>query len=724
MKLRRRTSSRLGSLRSALLLALALGILAVLGVRISSIGGTDPGAVQSCIDRMREAEWATCRGEPYRAEALAALERDGELLRALVGPDLALDPEQLAQDLGDYTAQVKALRSAAHVSDEALWKLHETGTSIARACTEGRTHARTLTARWRAVFFGYLALLLCTWALGARRGRGTAGQPAHPAAQSAEEATARASALEARVQELEKHLDSSRSDLQLAREQSAAAAEASAAKSAFLANMSHEIRSPMTSILGFAEQLLDPGVGDDERVESIGMIRRNADHLMHLIDDVLDLSRIEAGELQLDLAPCALFPLLSEVRALMSARAARRGLEFRVDVPRPVPDTIVTDALRLKQVLLNLVGNAIKFTERGFVRVTLTAGESLQGRVRLCFRVEDTGIGMDEATLGRLFRPYAQADETIRKRFGGTGLGLSISAHIVERLGGKIEVQSRPQMGSRFEFTIEAASAPVCTWRSADALDATNVRLAETRIRPRQISARVLLAEDGEDNRRLIAHLLRRAGLDLVAVENGAEAVERIVHERDAGRPFDLVLMDMQMPVLDGYGAVRRLRELGVKTQIVALTANAMTPDRQRCLDAGCDEFCAKPIDFDEFFATLDRALARGRSETPAALPQARPAKPSSDDPSFAQLVELFVSELAEEVDALRKALMSSDTAELARLAHQLKGSCGSYGFPELSRRAAELERAAKNGASSAVIETAFAAFEKACASVRSSAAV
>jgi CheY-like chemotaxis protein/HPt (histidine-containing phosphotransfer) domain-containing protein len=235
-------------------------------------------------------------------------------------------------------------------------------------------------------------------------------------------------------------------------------------------------------------------------------------------------------------------------------------------------------------------------------------------------------------------------------------------------------------------------------------------------------SARVLLAEDGEDNRRLIAHLLKRVGVELQSVENGAEAIEEYQRARSAGRPYDLLLMDMQMPVLDGYSAVRRLRELGVRTPIMALTANAMTADRQRCLDIGCDEFCAKPIDFDQFFAALDRCLALGRAQTPAPLPQPRPAEPhAGKDESFAQLVELFVRELGEDLASLRALFVEDKRSDLGRLAHQLKGSCGSYGFPELSRRAAELERLVKDDAERALLEAALAAFEKCCAGVRSS---
>jgi CheY-like chemotaxis protein/HPt (histidine-containing phosphotransfer) domain-containing protein len=457
------------------------------------------------------------------------------------------------------------------------------------------------------------------------------------------------------------------------------------------------------------------------------MIRRNADYLMRLIDDVLDISRIEAGRLQIDPAPCSLFAVLSEVRAVMSTRAARKGLEFRIDVPGPVPDGIVTDARRLKQVLLNLVGNAVKFTENGFVRVSLGCREAHGERVRLWFRVEDTGIGLDPQSIPRLFLPFSQADGTIQQRFGGTGLGLSISAHLVERLGGKIHAEGSPGAGSNFSFEIDAGLSEGSAWRGAEALLGSTVKLSETRYlaRPMAQGARVLLAEDGEDNRRLIAHLLKRVGVDLTWVENGARAIDEYQRALAAGVPFDLLLMDMQMPVLDGYSAVRRLRALGARTPIMALTANAMNSDRQRCLDAGCDEFCAKPIDFEQFFAAIDRCLGKLRTPTPAPLPSPKPAeRVEVKDESFAQLVELFVRELGEDVEALRKLFASGQLEELKRLAHQLKGSCGSYGFPELSRHAAELERCVKEGAEKPALAAALAAFEKGCAEARSSSSV
>jgi signal transduction histidine kinase/DNA-binding response OmpR family regulator len=701
--------------RYLLLAGLAAGILALLALGSWPEGLAARELVREDLRQLQSSGSALTPDEPGRMRSCAALSRIVEDLRLYVDTSGAADRKALRDELDSYAVSADELGSSRTASDEQLLALRERGTRIAGMFEEGLSNSVLRASRWRMVLFGWCALLMALILVGARR---------LARAEQALAASERERALQAELQQALARSEAARAEAERAR---CVAEESNRLKSGFLANMSHEIRTPMTSILGFAEQLLEPGVDDESRLESIGMIRRNADHLMHLIDDVLDISRIEAGRLELDLLACSLFAVLSEVRAVMATRAARKGLEFRIDLPRPVPDGIVTDATRLKQVLLNLVGNAIKFTEHGFVRVSLGCREARGGKARLWFRVEDTGIGLDPQAIERLFRPFSQADETIQKRFGGTGLGLSISAHLVERLGGKIRAEGTPGSGSAFSFEIEAALVEGCAWRGAEGLEGSSVRLSDTRYTPRAPvrQARVLLAEDGEDNRRLIAHLLKRVGLELLSVGNGAEALEEVRKAREAGRPFDLVLMDMQMPVLDGYSAVQRLRESGLRTPIMALTANAMSSDRQRCLDIGCDEFCAKPIDFDQFFAALDRCLASRGAHAPAALPQPRPVEsvPARDE-SFAQLVELFVRELGEDLQQLHELLAREDLSGLARLAHQLKGSCGSYGFPELSRRAAELERCVKDGAGKDALGSALAAFGESCAGVRSSSTV
>ncbi|MBK7642166.1 MAG: response regulator [Planctomycetes bacterium] len=723
---------------SLALAAIASGVLALLTLLAWPEGIASRELVREDLSQMRNTEWALVRGEPGTAQACLALGRIVQDLLLYVDDSGVSDQPALRAELEEYAVQADALGAGPRAKDEQVAELREHGQRIAGMFESGMTHSIVSASCWRWALFGWCALLAALISVGARRLaraesalEGAIAAPAPSAvavlASSANAPAGASEALAARLRELEAALAKSETSRTSAESARRIAEEASSRKSAFLASVGHELRTPMTSILGFAEQLLDPGFDPNGRVESIGMIRRNADNLMHLIDDVLDISKIEAGRLQLQSAPCSLFGILSEVRSVMGARAARKGLEFRVEIPRPVPDGIVTDDLRLKQVLLNLVGNAIKFTEHGFVRLSVGCREARAGEARLWFRIEDTGIGLDPKTIERLFVPFSQADETIQQRFGGSGLGLSICAHLVERLGGRIVAEGSPGSGSTFAFDIEAGLTEGCLWRGSEGLDGASPRLWETRYTARKPAqpARVLLAEDGEDNRRLIAHLVRRVGVELTSVENGAEAIEAVHKAREAGQPFDVLLMDMQMPVLDGYSAVRRMRDEGLRTPIIALTANAMTPDRQRCLDVGCDEFCAKPIDFDQFFAALERSLALGRAETPAALPQPRPApRIEVKDESFTQLVELFVRELGDDLQALRRHLAEGQLEELARLAHQLKGSCGSYGYPELSRRAAELERCVKDLAGHEAIEAALGEFEKCCAGVRSSSSV
>ncbi|GIK20477.1 MAG: response regulator [Leptolyngbya sp. PLA2] len=396
------------------------------------------------------------------------------------------------------------------------------------------------------------------------------------------------------------------SELVRARDEAAAAA---AARGAFLANMSHEIRTPMTAILGYADLLDDPSVDEAGRVEAVRVIRRNGRHLLSVINDILDLSKIEAGRLEVEPGDCVPVRIVEEVCSLLRVRAVEKGLDLEWSMGGQVPRRIRTDARRLKQTLLNLVGNAVKFTERGSVRVVVAmGGDDESGRV-IRFRVADTGIGIAADKIATLFEPFMQADETMSRRFGGTGLGLAVSHRLTEMLGGSIEVRSEPGVGSEFTLmlpvTREEASDLISSpdeLFEADVAEGEHAAMDGVRLR-----ARVLLAEDGEDNRRLIVHHLTRAGAEVETVANGRAAVELAVAAVNEARPFDVVLMDMQMPVMDGYTASKELRRVGYGLPIIALTAHAMAEDRARCLAAGCDDYVSKPIDRTE----LLRACAR-----------------------------------------------------------------------------------------------------------------
>ena len=396
---------------------------------------------------------------------------------------------------------------------------------------------------------------------------------------------------------------------------------ANRAKSAFLANMSHEIRTPMTAILGHADLLLDENLSPEVR-EHVAVIKRNGESLVDLISGILDLSKIEAGKLEIERTRCSPIHIVGDVASLMRVQAAAKRLDLQIALTDPLPETVLTDPLRLRQVLVNLVGNAIKFTNQGEVRLGVRLQKNEDG-CRLCFDVTDTGIGMNGKQIGQLFQPFTQVDSSSTRRFGGTGLGLCISKYLVEALGGDIHVRSTPGEGSTFSVTIDPG--PLDETRMIR--NAQEALLKQPRPAPAtpadigRLHGRVLLAEDGLDNQRLIATLLQKAGVHVTTVDNGQLAVEAALDERESGRPFDLILMDMQMPVMDGYEATRQLRHLEYSAPIVALTAHAMVEDCQKCLDAGCNDYASKPISRQKLLATVATWLSResdGDSSSPA----------------------------------------------------------------------------------------------------------
>jgi signal transduction histidine kinase/CheY-like chemotaxis protein len=383
-----------------------------------------------------------------------------------------------------------------------------------------------------------------------------------------------------------------------------AALAAARTKSEFLANMSHEIRTPMNAILGFSEELageLERTGATREADEALSTIRRNSEHLLTVLNDILDLSKIEAGRMPVESIPCSPREMVDEVLALLRPRAAAKGLALEAEVGGSVPGAVLSDPTRVRQILLNLVGNAIKFTERGAVRVRVSPEGSADGR--LAFEVVDTGIGLDEGDRESVFQPFSQGDASTTRRFGGTGLGLPISRRIAELLGGTISVASERGRGSTFRVTIAAPEAPELRIRTTDSAR-----------RPVRLAGRALLAEDGLDNQRLFKRILERAGLDVDVAPNGRAACDLVSAAVAAGAPYDVILLDMQMPELDGYGAAAELRASGVRTPIVALTAHAMSGDRERCLAAGCDAYLTKPVQRERLLALLAELLDKVRA--------------------------------------------------------------------------------------------------------------
>jgi len=406
-------------------------------------------------------------------------------------------------------------------------------------------------------------------------------------------------------------LELANQDLQRASERASAA---NAAKTQFLANMSHELRTPLTAILGFADLLLEGGAEDPQWREHAETIRRSGQHLLSIVGDVLDLAKTEAGVLEVHPVACSPRGIAGEVVAMLAPAAARKGLELRCEVAATVPESFTTDPDRLRQILVNLIGNAVKFTERGHVIVRLVLGP-LGDQVH--FLVVDTGAGIAGEQQSRLFQPFSQVDATLRRRHGGTGLGLAISRRFAKLLGGDLSLASEVGQGSTFRLALpcERLASPN-ERQEAPAVVAPHAPMATTAPGAGSAAAnlrgRVLLAEDGPDNQRLLTHVLRKFGLEVEVVGNGRLAFERMVlgaGSEGSRPPIDLVLMDMQMPELDGYEATRRLRGIGCRVPIVAVTAHATSDDRDRCVAAGCDDYVSKPVDRKRLNETLRRWL-------------------------------------------------------------------------------------------------------------------
>ncbi len=431
--------------------------------------------------------------------------------------------------------------------------------------------------------------------------------------------------LEAEFRQFTRDLETSHAQIEQQSEELRAvnleASVANRAKSEFLANMSHELRTPMTSVLGFADLLLtddDWSRSPENRIRALQAIRRNGEHLLTIINDILDLSKIEAGKMTIESVPTSIRHLVADVIATFQFRADDSGLSLIAECAADVPEFIGTDPTRLRQILVNLVGNAIKFTETGGIRVVVrSVAGSLTAEAQLAFEVLDSGIGIAPEHVSRLFQPFTQADSSTSRRFGGTGLGLTISKRMAEMLDGNLTVTSELGCGSSFVATISVGRCDAQPPTTLNRLEPAQPPIAAApRVYPNLNGCRILLAEDGPDNQRLIAFLLQKSGAEVMIAENGRVAVDLVSVARDRGPALDLILMDMQMPVLDGYSATRELRQCGDLIPIIALTANTMSGDRQLCLDAGCDDYLAKPIDRAALIEMVAQWHAKGERQT------------------------------------------------------------------------------------------------------------
>ncbi|MBU6257515.1 MAG: response regulator [Burkholderiales bacterium] len=459
---------------------------------------------------------------------------------------------------------------------------------------------------------------------------------------------------------------------------------ADSAKSAFLANMSHEIRTPLTSIIGFAELMLDQrrltSIG---RGEALSTILRNARHLLELISDILDLSKIEADGLELDVQDVDLPGLLAEIESMLGPRAREKGLQFDVCPQLPLPRSIRGDKVRLKQIIVNFCSNSIKFTESGTVQIEVIHDRATR---RLEIAVVDTGIGMTEGQIARLFQPFTQADVSTTRRFGGTGLGLYISRQLAELMGATIEVRSAAGQGSRFALCLTLDDGPTgpLVHEAVEFSRGTELFRPDDQDWVPALRGRVLLAEDGPHNQRLIGALIEATGAELTLVDNGESAFQEAL-----GGEFDLVLMDIQMPVMDGLTAIRLLREAGYASPVVALTANVMRSDIESYRQAGCNDALGKPIDRRRMYGVLARHLAAAVGEVEQPLQVG-----DKIDAVVSRLAGEFRDELPQRIATLELLLARREWPRLRSEVHAIKGVAGSIGYPQLTRLAQPAELA------------------------------
>ena len=486
---------------------------------------------------------------------------------------------------------------------------------------------------------------------------------------------------------------------------------ANQAKSAFLANMSHEIRTPMNAILGFTE-LLRRGFtqNEEENRRHLETIHSSGRHLLNLINDILDLSKVEAGRIEVDSVQFDPYRVIQEVVKVLGIKSKEKGITLDLDIKGAVPAEIQSDPARLRQIVTNLVGNAIKFTEQGGVKVQVRAN-AVDGLIGFEIDVVDTGVGMSRDALDKIFEAFVQADSSITRKFGGTGLGLSISRKFARALGGDIQVDSEEGKGSRFRVRLAGGAVSDIEWVSGQQAIA---QLSEAKIDQAAAwdfpDARVLVVDDGPENRELVKLVLENHGLLVDEAENGQVGVDMAIAHQ-----YDVVLMDVQMPVMDGFTATQTLRAGGLQVPIIALTANAMKGFEQECLDVGYSDYFTKPIDIDSFVARIAEIL--GARMATAEQVQQRQANRKSTlqqtgratagaaqigsrldgvDGQFAKLAARFAARLGGKLDEMGTAWQQQDYSALADLAHWLKGAGGTVGFDVFTVPARTLESAAK----------------------------
>ncbi len=498
-----------------------------------------------------------------------------------------------------------------------------------------------------------------------------------------------------------------------------AAEQANRAKSDFLANMSHEIRTPMNAILGFTELLRrgwQQNPHDTQR--HLDTILGSGQHLLALINDILDLSKVEAGRLEVERVDCPVHEVAHEVLDIMRVRAEDKGVQLVLEFPQELPATMATDPARLRQIVTNLVGNALKFTAQGTVTVRVYLGPDSE-QARLHIDISDTGIGIPSAKLEAIFEPFVQAETSTTRQFGGTGLGLAISRRFARALGGDIVATSVQGQGSTFHVTLSVPEPdPFADWLTPEQLGQRQAAAAEAGHDRRWLfePATVLVVDDGAENRELVRLVLESSGLTVIEAQDGAVALTQIADQQPA-----LVLMDVQMPVMDGYTATRTLRERGHSVPVLALTANAMKGFEAEVAAAGFNGYLTKPVDIDALLQTLatylparhevvaDEALPvlsglhnAGHSAAPptsaaAAAVDAGPIHSRlASHPRLARVVRTFARTLPTKLQLMQEALAAGRFSELGELAHWLKGAGGTVGFDPFFEPARRFEQHAR----------------------------
>lgn len=492
------------------------------------------------------------------------------------------------------------------------------------------------------------------------------------------------------------------------------AESANQAKSEFLANMSHEIRTPMNAILGFTEVLLR-GYGGNQvnSKKHLDTIYSSGKHLLALINDILDLSKVESGRLEVEKIDCSVHKIIADVVHVLSVQSDKKGVDLKFNIDNKIPESIESDPARLRQILTNLIGNAIKFTDHGGVTVSLKYLER-NDQSLIQMNVADSGIGIPKDKLNSIFDPFVQADSSVTRQFGGTGLGLAISKKFAKALGGDIKVTSEIGKGSVFSVTVLAGQLHDIQFiEPEDALAELNQQQNEQNIDWSFPAAEILVVDDGQENRELLELVLADFGLSVHTANNGREALDKAFRTS-----FDMILMDVQMPVMDGFTATKKMREGGIKCPIIALTAHAMKGFEKECLAVGYSGYQSKPIDIDALIDRMAQELNASKklSEKPttSALENIEINEDSGtmnepemydDEPIYSRLsqnirfhpiIGSFIQRLEEQINAMLTALDQKDYAELADLAHWLKGAGGTVGFDQCTELAIDLELNAK----------------------------